>query len=96
MIDDVRAQFRAFDPVGLADYDPFPKGKGKVRKFGQGGLDDLVAVVNSVIGAVALAALVALFATDAVARAGAAGAGFVLCLAAQGTYLWHSYRRKPR
>ena len=58
-LDEIRERFHRGDATGLLDgYDPFqPPGAGR-RRFGRGGLTDLVAVVNSVIVAAAVAALV--------------------------------------
>jgi hypothetical protein len=62
-MDDVRARFRALNPSGsLNGYMPFAGGPDAVRRVGVGGLTDLVAAVNSLIGGAGLAA--ALFAAS--------------------------------
>jgi hypothetical protein len=90
-MDRIRDRFRAWDQRGLAGYDPFPKGTGGARRFGRGGLTDLVAAVNSIIAAAAVAALVTLFGSLAAITAGA-GVSFVLSVAAHAAYLERSYR----
>lgn len=90
-MDLIRDQFRAWDRRELEAYNPFPKSAGTTRSFGRGGLTDLVAVVNSVVGASAVAVLAAASGRLAV-MAVVAAVGFVLFLATHAAYLEHSYR----
>ena len=86
----IRSRFIACDPRGLAGYDPFPKRTGGARSFGRGGLTDLVAVVDSIIVAAAIAALVA-SSGSVVAIVAVPTFGFVLALIAHAAYLEHRY-----
>jgi hypothetical protein len=88
---------RAMDVIrralGPAGYEPFPAGPSRRRRFGRGGLTDLVAAVNSIIVAATVGALAAL--ADSVPLIIAAMAvGFAGALALHIDYLDRRYGGK--
>jgi len=88
-MDVIRDYFRSWDDR-IREYRPFERGsRGKERRFGTGGLVDMVALMNCIIMATICGAMVLQCSWHVVAAAGIAG--FLLAWIIQIKYVRHQY-----